>query len=359
MTTAVFLLFLSAAPPQPEGAAVTFQKASQALSAGNLDAAEQGFLSVLKLEPNSIPALGNLGVTYSRMERYPDAVKTYQRALKLAPSHPGLLLNLAIAYVKQSDYEPAKPLLLRLPRNTQTRELLATCELFTGHSQQALSLLDGLPPNPEVLFLSGTARLHLKQPEAAKRDFAALLASASPAQAHLLMGKAYSDNAQFDEALVELKQALDLDPPSLPARLELAKAQIGLRENENAEQNLRAVLAANPSHPEAAYYLGALLVLLAREDESLPLLQQARAARPDAWGAYYYLGRAYMQKGQAPQALPFLQKSSTLNPNEAAVWFQLARAFSALSRRPEAAQARARYDALRSASLEKTQPIIR
>lgn len=336
-----------------------FQRAAQALSAGNLAEAEQGFQQVLKLEPNSVPALGNLGVVYSRMERFPDAVKAYQRALKLAPNEPGLLLNLAIAYVKQEDYAAAKPLLARLPRNAQTLQLQATCELFTGNPQRTLDLIAGLPTGAEVSYLKGTAYLRLKKPEDARRAFADLLASASPAQGHLLMGRAYSDNAQFDEAIVELKQALDLNPASAAARFELAKAQIGLRDNENAEQNLREILKSQPSHVEAAYYLGGLLVLLAREDEALPYLERARRARPDAWGGYYYLGRAYLQKGMAPRALPLLERASAINPDEAAVWFQLARAYQSLGRRQEAAAARARYDKMRSETLEKTQTILR
>ncbi len=354
MSIAVLVLLLTAAPPQSGGAAVVFQRAAAALSAGDLPAAEQGFEQVLKLEPNSVPALGNLGVTYTRMERFADAVRVYRQALKLAPNQPGLLLNLGLAYLKQGDYAAAKPLFARLQRTNQSLELLATCELFTGNPTRALDLLKALPRTPEILFLTGTSYLRLKQPAPAKAAFEEMLTVASSAQARLLMGRAYVDNEQFDEAIAEFKQALELPP----ARLELAKAQISLRDNESAESNLREVLRTRPAHSEAAYYLGSLLVLLAREDEALPLLEQARAARPDAWGAYYYLGRAQMQKGAAPKALTYLETAAKLNPEEAAVWFQLARAYQTLGRKAEAASARTRYNTLREASLEKTQPVL-
>lgn len=264
------------------------------------------------------------------------------------------MLNLGLAHLKQGDYAAAKPLFARLPRSNQSMELLATCELFTGNPARALELLKSVPRTPEILFVIGTAHLRLKQPAAARVAFGELLARASPAQAHLLMGRAYVDNQQFDEAIVEFKQALDLPP----ARLELAKAQISLRDNESAELNLRQILQARPTHSEAAYYLGSLLVLLAREDEALPLLEQARAARPDAWGAYYYLGRAQMQKGDAVKGFRHLEIAAKLNPEEAAVWFQLARAYQTLGRKAEASSARTRYDSLREASLEKTQPVL-
>lgn len=352
MTAAVLALALAAAPPQPGGAAAAhFRDGTQALAAGDYAAAEKSFLAALKLEPGSVPALGNLGVVYSRTERFSDAVRTYRRAIKLAPNHPGLLLNLAIAHVKQSDYSEAKPLLLRLPRNQQTSELLATCELFTGRPRRALDYLAGLEPSPEVHFLTGTAHLHLKQPEAARRAFAALLASSSPAQARLLMGKAYADSTLFDEAIAELKQSLDLDPASLPARFELAKAQIGLRENDEAERNLRSVLAANPAHTEAAYYLGALLVLLARGEEARPFLDSVLALKPGFWAPYYYYGRLHSAEGRHKEALPYLEKAAKLGPDEMSVWYQLTRTTRALGLNARSREAQARYEALRKAGM--------
>jgi tetratricopeptide (TPR) repeat protein len=357
VTAAILTAILLAVPAQPAGTAVVFERAAKALTSGDLNAAEKGFLEVLKREPDSIPALGNLGVTYSRMERYADAIRTFQRALRLAPGQPGLVLNLAIAYVKKSDYAAAKPLLAKLLENTQTRELRATCELFTGHPERALELLAGLPPSPETLFLTGTAQLRLKRRAEAQAAFQKLLTLAPPAQVHLLLGRAYADSTLFDEALVELRQAVALDPQSVPARLELAKTLISLRDNPAAEKELRAILASNPVQPDATYYLGAILVQQGRAGEAIPLLETSRAARPDAWGAYYYLGRAWMQKDPA-KAVPLFERASRLGPGEAAVWFQLARAYQTLGEFGKAKAARQRHSAISEKALERESQII-
>jgi predicted Zn-dependent protease len=353
----VVLILLAAAPPQG-GAAAAFDRAVQALSSGDLKGAETGFQQVLKSQPNSVPALGNLGVTYNRMERYADAIKIFQRALKLAPREPGLLLNLAIAHVKRGDHAAAKPLLSHLPPTPQTRQLLATCELFTGHPQRAIDLLEDEQPSPETLFIRGTAHLHLKQRDEARAAFDRLFTIAPPAQVHLLLGRAYAESTLFEEALPELRRAVQLDPASVPARLELAKTLISMRDNDAAETELRTLLKANPLQPGAAYYLGALLVQQGKEDEALPLLQQSRAAKPDGWGSYYYLGRAWMQKDQAPKAVPLLEKASTLNPGESAVWFQLARAYHATGQPAKAKAAREKQTAILEKSLAKESEII-
>ena len=353
------ILVVSAAPLVQGSAAETiFQDAAVALREGRLPDAEKGFRTVLQHEPNNIGALGNLGVTYARMERYADAIVAYSRARKLAPNDPGILLNLAIAYVKQEDFASAKPLLARLTKTTQTQELLATCDLFLGDAKGALARLETLPGSPQVLYLSGTAHLRLKQPEQAKVAFGELLSTASPALAHLLMGRAYAENTLFDEALPELKSAVELDPSSIPARMELAKTYISLRDNENAESELKAILQARPEQPDAAYYLGALLIQVRREDEAIPLLDIARKARPEAWGAYYYLGRAWMQKNQPAQALPLLEKASRLSPDEESVWYQLARAYQAANRPADAKRARDRHNALKERSLGQAEQVV-
>jgi tetratricopeptide (TPR) repeat protein len=350
-------MLLAAAPPQG-GAAATFRRAVQALSSGDLKSAESGFQQVLKTEPNSVPALGNLGVTYNRMERYSDAVKTFQRALKIAPREPGLLLNLAIAHVKRGDHASAKPLLTRLPSTPQTRELLAACELFTGQPQRALEILTDVPPSPEALFIRGTAHLHLQQRDHARAAFDRLFSIAPPAQVHLLLGRAYAESTLFEEALPELRRAVELDPASVPARLELAKTLISVRDNDGAATELRTILQTNHVQPDAAYYLGALLVQQGSEDEALPLLELSRAAKPDGWGSYYYLGRAWMQKDQAPKAVPLLEKASTLNPGESAIWFQLARAYHASGLPAKAKAARQRQTAILEKSLARESEII-
>lgn len=363
-----FLLFLAAAVSAADVALAAdtpetiFRQAAEALAAGDLSAAERGFRDLLRAQPNNVSVLGNLGVTYSRMERSADAIRVYRQALKLAPNEPGLLLNLGLAHIKQEEYAQARPLFARVDRSpiasVQSRQLLAACELFTGRPAQAIELTSTLPPSPEVLFLRGTAYLRLHRKADARATFDELLASAAPAQAHLLLGRAYADGAAFEEAAAELQQALAADPASLPAQFELAKVRIGLREFDEAERLLRSVLAARPTDGDAAYYLGALLVLSSREPEAVPYLTQARKSRPGAWGPPYYMGRALLQQGRAAQALPPLEEAAKANPDEAAVWFQLARAWQSAGRIAAATDARNRYQRLRRNSLEETRQVL-
>src|SRR5262249_29513771 len=102
---ALFLLCGSGLAQATAPAERAFQKASEALRAGDYVAAESGFNQVLRLEPANISAMGNLGVVYTRTHRFALAINIYKRALRLSPADSGILLNAGLAYLKQNDYK--------------------------------------------------------------------------------------------------------------------------------------------------------------------------------------------------------------------------------------------------------------
>ena len=65
--------------------------------AGNIDAAIGGYERFLKVYPDTLIALSNLGAAYASTDRLPEAVEAYRRALVLAPNDPDIHENLAQA----------------------------------------------------------------------------------------------------------------------------------------------------------------------------------------------------------------------------------------------------------------------
>jgi Flp pilus assembly protein TadD len=341
----------------------TFNSAAAALSRGDLSSAEQGFRRVLKSQPNNIGALGNLGVIYSRTGRTREAIGVYQQAMRHAPNDPGLLLNLGLAHLKEENHAAARPLFERLvtahPGNTRARELLATTLVYTNDAAKAMPILESLPSSPSVFYLLGLANLKLGNPEKARQYLdESLPAAMTPAQAAMLRGKAHYDATLFDDAIREYRKARELDPTVPGVSLELARALVSIRDNEAAETELRGILKAQPKDAEAAYLLGALLVLQGKEGEAEPLLQMSRAAHPDAWGSYFYLGRAKLQASNAKAAVPLLEKASELNPDESAVLYQLSRALKAVGRDAESRKAAARVAELKRQGIDPDQQTV-
>jgi DNA-binding NtrC family response regulator len=77
---------------------------------GELEKAVGQFRQVLEGQPRNVPALGNMGDCFLAMERYRDAVRTYQRVLKLLPGGPermNIHNDLGVAYFKMGDLDRA------------------------------------------------------------------------------------------------------------------------------------------------------------------------------------------------------------------------------------------------------------
>ena len=241
----------------------------------------------------------------------------------------------------------------------RARELLATTQVYTNEPAKAIELLQTLPSSPSVLYLLGFAHLKVGDREKARQYLdESLPAAITPAQAALLRGKAHYDATLFDDAIAEYRKARELDP-SLPGlSLELARALISVRDNDAAEKELRAILKKQPKDAEAAYHLGALLVLQGKEAEAEPLLEIARAARPDGWGAYFYLGRAKLQRNDPTAAVKLLDKANELNPDDATVLYQLSRALKAAGRDADARKASARVAELKRQGATRDQEAV-
>jgi tetratricopeptide (TPR) repeat protein len=332
-----------------------FQQAASALSSQDYPAAEHGFQSVLKSQPNNVAALGNLGVVYSRTHRYAEAIEVYRRALRIAPGDKGLTTNLGLAYVKQERYAPALPLFEKLaadPQNLQAREMLAACHLSLGQLEPAVAVLEPLqatdPKNAGVLYMLGVALTRLKRTDEAHAAFAKMMDAVSPAQANFLMGKASYETGSFEEAAAFLRQALKADPELKAAHRELGKTLVSLRDNDGAEKELRQ---AGSDDAEALYFLGAVLAQ-AQQAEAIPILTKAQALNPDFWGPLYYLGRIHLEQDHPKQALVFLERAAKLNPDEPAIQYQLGGALRKAGREAEARAAFARVKQLKAASLK-------
>ena len=332
---------------QTPGAAVrleqAFDAAAQALRGGDLEKAEAGFLQVLRSDPKSMPALGNLGVVYSRQDRPAEAVKVYRQALKLAPNEPGLLLNLGLAHLKLDQYAEAKPLfqdlVTRSPRNRQFRELLATSQVYTGDAAQAVADLERLAREPGEkagsLYLLALGYLKLQKPEQAAGAFSALLAELPPARAKFLEGRARLETGLFDEALAVLQEAYQAEPALRGLETELGKVYVSLRDADQAVTHLRKALEQNPNDLEAAYYLGAQLVQSGGFASGAPHLERVRKLRPQLWGTAYYLGKAKLAMKHPEEAVTLLREALQAAPGDRSVQYQLGRALLAAGKQAE------------------------
>lgn len=78
--------------------------------AGNIEYAENLYLAYLLKKPNDINANQLLGVLYSSIRRYDDAIPLLERALRQSRDQPFVLNNLALCYKNKLNYKDAEKL---------------------------------------------------------------------------------------------------------------------------------------------------------------------------------------------------------------------------------------------------------
>ena len=110
-------------------------------SKGDLDAAEASYRRALELDPDSAPALNNLGNVLSLKGDLAGAEEAYTRSLQLLPRYPEALINLAGAFNRRGQFEEALLLYQRAEPLAENRPALYSnwglCYLELGQFAKA------------------------------------------------------------------------------------------------------------------------------------------------------------------------------------------------------------------------------
>lgn len=106
-------------------------KAQNLHAKGNLQAAQRGYLALLRTHPKQPVALANLGAIYLARQQFTQAITYLNKALAAQPNYKDALNNLLLLYLQQKDYTQAAQIGAQLvsldPTNSQyvTRTYLA------------------------------------------------------------------------------------------------------------------------------------------------------------------------------------------------------------------------------------------
>jgi len=96
-----------------------------------------------------------------------------------------------------------------------------------------------------------------------------------------LLGSAYYRLGKVDEACLEFKRAITLNPNMVSARLELAKIYLELNDPSNALEEVEPVILANPDFADAIYLKGEVYMALGEIDAAIETFRSALSLNPD------------------------------------------------------------------------------
>src|ERR1017187_7618738 len=190
----------------------------------------------------------------------------------------------------------------------------------------------GCKSNPEKAkkkyLESGLSYVDKKQYDAAVIQFKkSLQADPKFAEAHYQLGLAYlhQQPPHVKEGYFELRQAAELDPKNLKARLEMGNILWSAREFKRAEDEARKVIEQDPDNAEGYSLLGTSLFALKDSDGALQAYNKVIELKPNDSGAYLNRGVLYASMKKDAEAEADFRKAVSLNPKNLEAYSNLSR----------------------------------
>jgi tetratricopeptide (TPR) repeat protein len=308
------------------------RKREQALTetggASRPSTAEAAMAEVTRLEAESAEAvpdvsrLVRLSALYTRLGRYPEALRALRQATEADPRSPELRLALADVYETTGYYDRALETLQSLPPEHVDR---ADVQLRLGRLHTTLGWHQEATP-----FL--------------RRAIALDPRSAEP---HLALALSLASRVNFAEALAELTTAARLAPddPRLP--YETARIQLDAGQLDAARATLASALRRFPGEPSLLLLQGRLRM----REGSPEALRAAREAfaqalqtRPGWVEARYQLGLCALAQGDETAATRELSRVARQTPEFEAVALKLGQLYLRRGRKAEGERLLARYE---------------
>ena len=258
--------------------------------------------------------------TLERLDgRLPEAREAFKSASISVVENKVALQALAFVDLQMGNASQAisilRPLAESGAKDAATRRLLAQALAASGEAEQSVQELEAAhaaaPDDLEISFALGRGYLELKKIDLAARLFDQILAARAIPQTSVLVGRTYSDFAQYDRARAELRAALKRDPRVRRAHYYLGVVAVregGQAGLDEAILEFQAELRLAPDDLLANLELGAALVDIQRAEEALPALEIAARGEPVP-RVLYYLGRAQLARGQAADAVVSLERA--------------------------------------------------
>lgn len=347
---------------QDQGVQRLYEQAQSARASGNLQESERLYIEVIRRAPELANAYHNLGIVYFTEHKYRDSAAVLEKAAKLAPRLAEARVMLGLAYYQLN--EPLKAAAafeggLRLkPDDANALLYLGKSQIQARDYRAAATTLEKLaalePKDPDVLYNLSVAYMKLTL-----KNFDRLSEVAPHSyQSWLLLAQDAEARGNDEAALQNYQQAARAKPDTTGIRYGLGSVYARLGKYDEAAVEFKKELQLNPNDSLALWKLGEL-ELRTDPDEARRDLERAVNLNPTLPQAVLAYGRALARTGELEKAVEQFRRVVRLAPEEDSVHYHLATAYRHLGRQQDSQAEMARFEALAKKKSQRTWEMAR
>lgn len=328
---------------QQRNAALALQQQGQTIRA------EAAWQAILKRHPGDAEACANIGSLESQQQRYSEAARYYRRALALDPSMPGLQMNLGLALFKAGNLKEAalifQPLYHRAapdsPEAQRLRLLIGMADYgAAAYAASVPYLRDAMARDPQNLLyrlVLAHACLWSKEYQCVLDVYHQILnLNAESAEADMLAGEAYDEMRDHQDAIEQFRNAVRADPKEPGVHFGLGYLLWCQSQFDEAAQQFQFESENSPNDAESIAYWADSAVRLNRTDVARPLVEKALQLSSHQELPWLDLGILDAGAGKNDEALRDFQNAERLAPSDVQVHWRLARLYQATGKHAEA-----------------------
>jgi tetratricopeptide (TPR) repeat protein len=338
-----------------DAARQAMRQGSEAMAAGNFDAAVAAYTQVTQSMPDYAEGYFNLGLAMQQAGKLDDARAALEHALRLKPGLRGANLFLGVVLYRQNHFKDAETYLLREthidPRGAKAYMWLGVCRLAQDDPQGAIAPLDKAlaldPSDVDILYHRGRAYFLV-----ANASYDAMFKlDRDSMRVHQVLAEANAQAYHTQEAISEFELAIKMAPTQPGLHEELADQYWIAGQLDKIASTYREELSIDPHAVSAMYKVGSFLVRTGDPEQGIAFLRSALREDASFVDAHYYLADGLAATDHDQEAIHEFElaiKADPSNDRAMSAYYKLSQEYRKLHQTPEAQTALANYQQLKA-----------
>lgn len=295
---------------------------------GDLVAAKQGYLNILRNNPDNIEALHGMVLLAVEEDNLLEAQQYLDRALTLAADNPVLQLHLANILKGKGYYTQAievlKNTIQQFPLYAAAHNNLGTVLFKQGKIEEALAAyqraIDLQPNYSDAYYNAGLALIKCHRIDEAKKTFQALLefTSGHPG-AQFQIGRIMLQQNNPSAAINYFEEIEKKYPYHFETQTNLATSYLKLGKLEEAKAHYLKALDINDQDTQVLFNLGVIDMQLGLFEAALIYYHRLLELDPNHFDAHHNLAFSYLTTNNKLEALKHFHAALRIQPHNKSI----------------------------------------